>query len=129
MFCGRYDSGGGGADEFSVFGQQAYDGRVKLPTQGVVHRLQLQIDERVVQVGHPASIELIAKTVPRLFSRSVEFAPIEKDMAMVGMQVQGQAVLRKAVGPAQVLKACQRVTNRKDGARAGIESEAVHEAL
>ena len=47
-------------------GEKADDSRIKLKTQSIVHRPQFQVLERVVQIGNAASIELIAKPVPRL---------------------------------------------------------------
>ena len=69
-------------------GKQAHDRRIQLQPQRIVHRPQFQIHQRIVQAGHAAPVELIAKPVPGLLRRRVQLAPIQKDVALVGVQIE-----------------------------------------
>ena len=52
-------------------------------------------DERVIEIGHAAAAEIVAEAVPGLFGGGVQLAPVEKDVALVGVQFDGEAVLGK----------------------------------
>ena len=55
---------------------------------------QFQADQCVVKVGYAASVELVAQAVPWLIGGRTHFAPIEKDVALVGLHLDGQSVFR-----------------------------------
>ena len=80
-------------------------------------RLQLQVHQRIVKVGNAAAVEVIAEPVPGLLRRRAQFAPIEKDVALVGVQLEGEAAIEQIVGPAQIFEAGERVAPGDDGRR------------
>jgi hypothetical protein len=59
--------------------------------QRIVRRLQLQIHQRVFQAGHAAAVELVAEPVPGLLGGRIKLAPIEKDVALVGVQIESES--------------------------------------
>ena len=54
-----------------------------------MHRLQFEIDQFFVERGDTAPIEPIGKPVPGLFRRGVQLMPIEEDVALVGVKIEG----------------------------------------
>ena len=65
-----------------------------------MHRPEFQIHQFFVQAVNAAPIELIAEPVPGLLRGGTQLAPVEKDVALVGVQVEGQAALCEIGGPA-----------------------------
>ena len=55
--------------------------------------------------GTPLAVELIAQAIPRVLGGRTEFAPFKEDVALVGMQIEGDAAFGKDVGATQVLQA------------------------
>jgi len=103
-------------------GEQTHHTGIERQAQCIVNRLEFKIDERVVERGNAAAAEPIAELVPGLRCRRVQFAPVEKNMALVCVQINGKALLAKLPGAAQVLDAGEGVTEGED--RGGISAEA-----
>jgi hypothetical protein len=68
-------------------------GRIQLQPKRIVHRPQFQIHQRIVEIGNAASVELVAEPVPGLLGGGAQLAPVEKDVALVGVQIDGEAAL------------------------------------
>ncbi len=95
--------------DFNGFGKHAHDGRVESVTKRVVHRLQLEVDQRIFEARNPASSQMIAEAIPCLASRGVQFTPVEEDVTLIGMQAKCDAVVGDLVGTTQVFEAGQRI--------------------
>ena len=78
-------------------GEQPHNGRIELLAQRIVHRPQFQIHQRIVQAGNAAPVQLIAQPVPGLLGGRAQLAPIQKHMALVGVQIERQAALDKSL--------------------------------
>ena len=78
--------------------------------------LQLEIDELVFEIGTPRPLSQSAEPVPGLFGRGMEFMPIEEDVALVGVKIEGEAALEQIAGPAQILETGERVAPGDDRA-------------
>ena len=57
--------------------------------------VQFEADERIVEIGDAAAGEMVAEAIPGLFGGGVQLAPVEKDVALVGVQFDGEAVRRR----------------------------------
>src|ERR1035438_8743493 len=110
-------------------GEETHDAGFQLLAERVVDRPQFQVHQRIVEVGNAAAVEVIAKAVPGVLRRGAQFAPIEKDVALVGVELEGQAAIVQIVRPAQGFEAGKRVTKREDSAGIATEAEAVAQAL
>jgi hypothetical protein len=76
---------------------------------------KFEVDEGVVDRGNARAVELGAKAIPGLLGGGVEFAPVEQDVALVGVEVEGEAVAGEAFRGAQVFEAGERVAEGEDG--------------
>ena len=74
-----------------------------------MHRPQLQIHQSVVEAGNAVPIQLIAQPIPGLLRRGPQLAPIQEDVALVGVQIERQSSLGNFYGPAQVFETGKRV--------------------
>ena len=88
---------------------------MELLQKRIMHGPQFQIHQRIVQVGNAASVQLIAQPVPGLLRGGIQLAPIQKDVALVSMQIEGKPTIGQIVGPAQVFEPGERVAPCKDG--------------
>ena len=80
-----------GTRMFGQVGKLTHQPGIQQRAQRVMHRLQLQIHQCIVQIRHAPPVEMITKPVPGLLRSRVKFPPIEKYMALVGVQVKGQS--------------------------------------
>ena len=84
---------GDGARVLGQIGEQTHDAGSSSEAQRIVHGPQFEADERIFEVGNAAAVELIAEAVPGLLGRGAQLAPVEKDVALVGVQIEREAVL------------------------------------
>jgi hypothetical protein len=87
--------GDDGAGMLGKVGEQAHDTGASA-RRAIVDGAEFEVDERVVERGNAAAVELIAEPVPGLLGGGVQFAPVEKDMALVGVQIEGEAVVGRS---------------------------------
>src|SRR6266567_5833352 len=81
FLCGSRD-----ARSFGESGKHTNNGRVENSAQRIVDRPQLKVYESVFNAGNTAPSELIAQLVPSLFCSRTKFAPIEENVALIGVQ-------------------------------------------
>ena len=58
-----------GAGMLGQIGEEAHDAGLQLPAEGIVDGAQLQVDQRIVEVGNAAAVERIAEAIPGLLRR------------------------------------------------------------
>ncbi len=75
-------------------GEQPHNRRIELLAKRIVHGPQFQVHQRIVEVGNAASVELIAQPVPGLFRGCMQLAPVKKNVALVGVQIEIESALR-----------------------------------
>src|SRR3569833_3819037 len=90
-----------------------------------MQRVKFQIDESIFQAGHTAAVELIAESIPRLFSGGPLLMPIHKDVALVCVQVEGEAAFGYIAGAAHVFESSKRIAPGKDRAGIAVIAEAI----
>ena len=83
---------GDGARMLGEVGEEADNSGVEHEAKGFVDGLEFESDECIVERGHAAAFELVAEAAPGLFAGGMEFAPVEEDVALVGVEVKGEAV-------------------------------------
>ena len=83
--------------------------------------LQFETDQRVFEIGNAAAVEGIAEPVPGVLRRGAQLAPIEKDVALVGMELEGEAAVEQIVGAAEIFEAGERVAAGNDRRRIAAE--------
>ena len=76
-------------------GEMPHHSGIQKLSQRVVHGLQLQIHQLVCKIGNAAAVEPVGEPVPGLLGRGLQFAPIEKDMALVGMKIESEAAIEQ----------------------------------
>ena len=86
--CGLLAGRGGGAGGLGEFSEHVDEAGLEGGAEGVVERAELEIDEGVVEAGHAAAGELVAEAVPGPLGGGAEFAPVEKDVALVGVEIE-----------------------------------------
>ena len=80
-------------------GKVPHQAGIEERAQSIMHGLQLEIDEFLVERANAAAVEPVGEPVPGLLGRGVEFVPIEKDVALVGVEVEGEAAIEQITQP------------------------------
>ena len=51
--------------------------------------LEREVDEGIVEVGNALTVEVVAEAVPGPFGGGSKLAPVEEDVALVGVEGEG----------------------------------------
>ena len=65
--------------------------------QRIVNGLKLEIDEFVFEIRNAAPVQPVGEPVPWLLRCRPQFTPIEKDVALIGVQLEGEAAIEQFV--------------------------------
>jgi len=94
-----------------------------------VNRTQLHVDQRIFKVGYTAAVEKITEPVPWVLRGGVHRTPIEKDVALVRVQIEGETLVKHIVGAAEVFKAGERIAKGENDTRTAAQAEAIAQSL
>ena len=109
-------------------GEVPHQSGIEERAQSFMHGLQLEIDKLVFKIGNAAAIEPIGEPVPGLFSGGMELMPIEEDVALVGVKIEGEAAIEQIAGPAQILETGNGVAPGNYRAVVAAQSETIGQA-
>ncbi len=98
-------------------GEMPHECRIEELAQRIVHGPQLEIDELVVEIGNAAAVEPIGEPVPGLLRRGLKLTPIEKDVALISVELEREAAVEQIVGAAQIFEAGERIAPGNDERR------------
>jgi hypothetical protein len=76
-------------------GEGLDDAGLEQLAESVVDGAEFEVDELIVEAWDAAAIQSIAQAVPGFVFGGVEFAPVEEDMGLVGVQIEGEAAVAK----------------------------------
>ncbi len=102
---------------------------MKLQAERVMNWAEFEVDEGVVEAGNASAVELIAEPIPGVRGGGMQLSPIEKDVALVGVEVEREAAIGEGFGAAQVLETGERIAEGEDGAVIARQAEALVETL
>ena len=97
-------------------------------TECPVHGLQLKGQQRLVEIGHAAPAQVITECVPGLLVAGTQLAPIEQDVALVGVQLHGQALLCQLHRAPQIVQPAHAVAEGDDHGRIRIQQQSLAQA-
>ena len=106
---------------FGEFGEIAHQRRIQQTAKRIVRGTQLKTDESVFETRNAAAGQMVAEAVPGLLGGGAQLAPVEKDVALVGVQFDGEAVLGQVDGAAQILQPGQGIAIGKDDRGIGFQ--------
>jgi hypothetical protein len=108
---------------FVEYGEIAHQSRVKETAKRLMHRLQFKADKSVFEIGNATTGKMVTQAVPGLFSGCAHLTPVKKDVALVGVQFDGESVVGEIHGATQILEAGERIAIGEDKRRISFEIE------
>ena len=90
-----------------------------------MQRLQSQLIERFIKVRNARAMQRIVQPVPGIFSARAQLTPVEKDVILVSLQMNGKAALMQIRRATQILKPVADIAKREKDIVAGRQIEPI----